>query len=224
MKAYDDADLARRLGVYVQPGIGEAYPELAAQVRRIMVEKVSKIPFLPAGWLDEVLAIIDTNPPTLVKIYPVFKSDGVTTNELAPTFATYSPEAAKVWQELSEVTRLAQFNYAAGKVEEGRAVMDAAYARAAFWDTAYNVAVWIRDAPGNAVNAVATGTMSFAWSFIKRTWWVWALLAVGALVWFNRGALARAAGRKGMSLGERLARRAGAKSYNDYSKPASDPA
>jgi hypothetical protein len=196
MDPSQDNDIPRRLGVYVQPGIGQAYPELAMSVRDIMVERVSKIPFLPAGWLDEVLRLIDTQPLTLVKVYPALKADGVTPNDLAPSWVKESPERLKVWQELSEITRLAQFNYAQARVEEGRAIMAKANADAAFWDRAYNVAVFIRDAPGNAVSAVAGGALSFVGSFPTKTWWVWAIVGVLAFAWFARGSIAAKVARK----------------------------
>ena len=70
---------------------------------------------------------------------------------------------------------------------------------AAWWDTVYTVVKAVADAPATVVGAVGDATVGFLGGFLARTWYLWLLVAAGAFVWFNKGALASMASKKAMS-------------------------
>jgi hypothetical protein len=181
-------------GVYLQPGIGEAYPELNTKLLNFFRDKVSEIPWLPAGWYDAVAGIQANFPGSQVRIAPaLLVSGGV--NKLAPDWLD-SDEKRQYWQELNVQSNSIVQKYAAGKAEEGRAELDQLYANAAFWDRAYNIAVAIRDAPANAVKAAGEVVTGIAWEGLKGFIIPAAIVAVVFILWTGRDSFAKAAVKK----------------------------
>jgi hypothetical protein len=183
--------LSSRLGVFVQAGVGQAYPDLVQIVRDIYRKRVAKLAFIPAYWLGDVLAAMEGGDlvlptPTGFKslAYPI------------PDWLSKDQAALSAWRQVYDLVREAQSRYIAGRIEEGRYLMAQAEANAAFWDGLYTAAVAIRDAPGNAVDAIGKGTVSALGSFLGKSWWVLALVGIGLLAWYGRGTLGRMAVRK----------------------------
>jgi hypothetical protein len=185
-------------GVYIQPGIGRAYPELNAQLYAMYRDKVRKIPWLPSGWYDAVMGLGTQFPNDQIRIAPAYMGDGVRANVNAPDWLD-TKEKRDAWQAISnDVLKTVQL-YAAGQAAAGKAELDSLYAKAAFWNSAYEIAVKVRDFPkevvgavAGAANDVAGGVVSVA---LKKLAIPLLVVGVGALVWYNRSALARAAGK-----------------------------
>ena len=193
MATLSDRDFTKKSGAYIQPGVGTAYPDLVDMVRDIYRKRVSKLPFVPVGWLSDMETAMAGS--TLVLLQQPLPYGKPTTNGM-PDWILSDQAAMKAWQGVAELNRDTYSQYAMGKVEEGRKVVARANANAAFWDTLYTTAVAIRDAPGNAVNAVGRGALDFLKSFLSKTWWILALAAAGWLVWNSRSAIGEAASKR----------------------------
>ena len=179
------ADTSRALGVWAQPLLGGAWPELKALLHRLYGDRASAIPWLPRGWLQSVRDLQESDPTSLVRVGP-----GLGT--LSPDFCD-SDAKRKVWQEFFVAVDAAIVAYAAGKAAEGRAAMEAAYSNSAFWAKAYAVAVFVRDLPKNAVGAVLDGAGDVAGGIFGRLLksgivWV-ALIAVAIFAAWRLGFL-----------------------------------
>lgn len=177
-------------GVYVQPGIGNAYPELKKQELALIV-KAGTIPWLPQGWLDAVRDLDKSNPSALIKFAPsgTFKANGT------PAFLN-SPERVKVWDDLAASSSRAQMLYAQDQAAAGKAELEALYAKAAFWDSAYNIAVAIRDAPKTVLTAGADLISDNITNLAKKLLLPALIVGTVALIWYNKEAIAKMVGGK----------------------------
>lgn len=193
MATIPERDFSKMTGAYVQPGVGTAYPDLVDIIRDIYRKRVSKLPFVPVGWLSKVEAAMEGS--TIVLLFDPMPGGKTQINPM-PEWIMGDAAAAKAWQAAAQVVKDAYTQYAMGKVEEGRRIMARAQANAAFWDTLYTTAVAVRDAPGKAVDAVGRGALDFAKSFLGKTWWILALALGGWLLWANRDAVAAGASRR----------------------------
>ncbi len=151
---------ANELGVFLQPGLGTAYPELKAILGKLYRDKVSKLPWLPANWLTEVEALQTANPTALIRLDSVLMANGtVRTSSNAggpiPLWLSSVPDRTKAWQMLFDATNEAIVAYARNEQMKGKAQLDQLYAKAEFWDTAYRVAL---------------ATATFGVSEIQRKW------------------------------------------------------
>lgn len=90
-------------------------------------------------------------------------------------------------------------NYYARQYGAAVAAAQAAESDAAWWDTIYTVVQAVADAPATIVGAVGDATLGFVGGFLARTWYLWLIVAAGAFVWFNKGALASMASKKAMA-------------------------
>lgn len=187
-----NATLTGNLGVYVQPGIGEAYPELVKILRELYRTRVSRLPFVPNDWYVQVDRLMGSN--TVVKLQQS-KPNGVVYDGL-PVWIVSDKAAIDAWQKVAVLMNSAITAFIGGEIEKGKSIIASANANAEFWNTLYDGAVWVRDAPGKAVDAVGRGAMSFAGSFLAKTWWIGAVLLVGLFIYVNRGAAVAAAGKK----------------------------
>lgn len=191
MSPDQNASLSSRTGTFIQPGVGEAYPELVAIVRSIYRNRVARLAFVPAGWLAQVedaMAGGNLVLPTPVGFaslaYPI------------PAWLSGDAYALAAWRQVHDLVKDAQSRFIAGRIEEGKYVMAQAEANVAFWDGLYKAAVAIRDLPGDAVAAVGTGATSALMAWVKKAWWVLALVGIGLVVWYGRGTFGRMAARK----------------------------
>lgn len=174
------------LGLLPQPGIATAYPELVAEFNKLYSERMANLPWLPPGWVNEVLTINGKGGDIVFPV-PTFRKDGSPINKPWPDFLQ-SEEARKVWQAIYERYREILVAYAAADAEKGRALLKSLYAASAFWDGLYRAAVAVRDAPGNAVNAVVNGATSALFGNLGALGWkVWVIVGiagVGAFIYF----------------------------------------
>lgn len=181
-------------GIYLSPGIGEAYPELNTKLLTFFRDRVAKIPWLPAGWYDAVAGIQANFPGSQARIAPALLASGAV-NPQAPDWLD-SADKRQYWQELFAESNKIVTAYAAGKADEGRIELDRLYANSAFWDRAYNIAVTIRDTPENIVKAAGKVATGIAWEGIKGFIVPAVLVAVVFIIWTNRASFAKAAGKK----------------------------
>lgn len=150
----DSNNAWKMYGVYIQPSIGQAYPELNVKLQKLFLDKVSKIPWLPQGWYDAQAGIQAANPSDQVRIAPVYRADGIAINPLAPSWLD-TKEKRDIWQNLCDQCNAAIMKYAAGQAAAGAAELDYLYAKAAFWGAAYNAAVFVRDIPSEITEGVS---------------------------------------------------------------------
>lgn len=146
----------RELGVQRVPGRRKAYPEWSDLSDPILA-KVAALPFIPPDWYARVKALQAAYPDDIFDISPVFGPIGNRLAGVAPWIT--DPADLQVWQTLSDTYRAAAMAYSAGKVAEGRRVMEAASGHAAFWDAAYRTVKVIADAPATIAGA-ASGLMT----------------------------------------------------------------
>lgn len=155
-----------RLGVYRQPGQRAAYPELHTLLLKIYRDRVAKLPFVPGYWMGGVMALMDANPDDLIQLSPVATANGTPIIGDVPVFVGSDAAKRKAWQVVVDVMTSAKMKFVEGKLDEGRAEMEAAYASAEFWDTLYNVAVAARDAVPNAIG----WTVGKFWEGLDTKW------------------------------------------------------
>jgi len=121
-----------RLGVYPLP-YATLWPELSSQLRALYNSRLSRVPWLPAGWLASVNALHGKNGQVMV---------------IAPSRAAIAADASFLdtpakeqwWDELADRSSAAVVKYAAGKAAEGRREIALADADLAFWSRAHALA------------------------------------------------------------------------------------
>ncbi len=110
-------------GTRLQPGIGQAYPELKRVMQVFFANRVAKLPWLPSNWLEAVKQIQADAPDDLVLIARKNWGD------------------SDAWNAIAQDSEDIQAKYAAGQVQEGRDLLASIDAEAAFWNAAYHVDV-----------------------------------------------------------------------------------
>lgn len=189
------ADLTAALGVYLQPGIGKAYPGLRDQLLGIL-RKTGSIAWLPARWLEEVERVAVANPDDLVIVSAVAPYGKRLSN--APDWIDTDAKE-QVWDAINKAMLSAVVKYAREQQEAGAAELATLERNAAFWNFAYNSAVVVAApaalaigaAKGVAEGAVQAGSAigeytgrlfgGTAKGFAKGLG-VWGWLAIGAIV------------------------------------------
>lgn len=184
-----ERQLATELGVYSSPGLGRSWPDLSAAILAIYGDRVAKLEWVPASWFSRVKAGMASGD--IYRLLPARKPGGTVRDDL-PDWISSDARRVDVWTELSEIVRQAVFNYAQGMAEAGRAELEAAYANAAFWDRLYTATKFVADLPTNAVKAAGVGVGRI----FAANWLVFIVVGIGAMLWFNKGTIARAAGKK----------------------------
>lgn len=185
MSAIRQEALIAAVAAYPRDGLGSTWPELRDQLLKLYRERVGKLAFVPMTWIDQVAA--EHAAGNVLVLVPPFLPNGTVRPNL-PAWLASNPQALAAWKEAAEVSRLIVFHYAAGKVTEGRAEMARAQANAAFWDGLYRAAVFVADAPANAVSGVLGGVQrvvgGVAGAFLKSPI-VWVALVAGGgfLAW-----------------------------------------
>jgi len=176
---YTEASLRPSLGMYALP-YGTRYPELVTLLQTLYDEKVAPINWLPSNWGSDVRALnggTDANGNRWVLI-PAPAS--------GPLLAGWlnTPEKRAWWDQFAMAATGAVGRYAANDAKAGAAELDAAYKRAAFWDTAYNIAYTLAT-PVRVAGAVASGTVNVLKSPFA-TFGLLALLGLGAFLYLKR--------------------------------------
>lgn len=168
-----DIELSKSLGMYTQPGIGGAYPELTAMLRIMYRDRFAALPFVPEGWFNQVDAIhghTGIQPDTLDILLPLpaYDAQGNVSASL-PDWLTASDANLKAWDQARNALKDGYTKYISNQIDEGRALLNDLYAKADFWNALYTAAVNARDAiknaPFTAVKAI--------WDM----WWPWILVA-----------------------------------------------
>ena len=184
--------LTAQYGVYIQPGIGTAYPELVDLLRTLYRNRVSKLAFLPSNWLSTVLAEMDQ--------YGVVKLQQSMPHGVAiaglPSWIDGDDKARAAWQAVAEIVDSAVNKYATQQVAAGRSILTLSNANAAFWNGLYTAAVAAGHLPGNIIGTLGDGVLSALKSFLARTWYIIAIVVVLAFLWYNRSAVLGAVNRK----------------------------
>ncbi len=200
------ADTQGTLGVWIQPGLGQAIPSLKDDFQALYRERIASLPFIPLGWLSSVQDLQAKNPTALVKLFPSKGANGKTNANL-PAWLTADQARIDKWQQVVDAMGRIQYKtaeglngYLNGDPEFARIMSDAAFWNEGWGNTLINVATAVRDAPGAIVGAVGDGALSVLKSFLTRTWYLFAIAGVAYLVWANRGKIARKAADKAGSL------------------------
>ncbi len=179
------------LGVFSQYGLGEAWPELKVLLTRLYTDRVAKLPWVPRDWFVQVQALQSADSSSLIVIGPAVTAV-LGRDPDAPVFAD-SEAKLDAWQDLFKMVQAAVNAYAAREALKGRVLMEAAYSNSEFWNSAYSIAVAIRDLPANAVKAVLDGAEGVAGGVLKnlfKSWITWAVLAgVGLIAAWKFGLL-----------------------------------
>lgn len=191
---YGDRErIAYMLGVMDQPGLAMGYPALVRMLGRIYADKVAKLPWVPASWLEAVTALQAKNPEDLIRPTPGVDALG-RRGQMAPSFAD-TDDKLQAWHRIYGAVNDAIVAYAAKQQEVGAARLRQLEADAAFWDGAYKLAVTVRDLPSNVVSAAGRGVSDFVGTFLpaslksyaKAITWALALLIVGGVVlWYRK--------------------------------------
>lgn len=175
--AAGDALLATT-GMYVQPGIASAYPDLATQLLELYQDRAQHLPFLPADWYSRVSYAQHTDPTQGVLLpMPTRGTLGFATSGL-PAWLL-DPAAAQAWDAFRATIMQAYQQYAAGQADMGKSVLAAAYANTDFWNALYAVDS-VLASPVTATGAAITGAAKDISTAVGTP----ALLAIGALALF----------------------------------------
>ncbi len=115
---------------------GNAWPDLVKQLEAIYADKLSRVPWLPADWLDTI-KLIDSYGGNVAVVVPS------TASRIGGAGAEFldTPEKKAWWDELAATVRSAITKYAAGKQAEGAKELQTLYGASAFWSRAYDWAV-----------------------------------------------------------------------------------
>jgi len=167
------------LGVWIQPGLGSAWPNLRQTIYKLYLEKVQPLPFVPREWYTKVMSLQSGDDGALIKIAPVFMKDGSLTEWGKNTSFLDTEEKRKTWDDLSKQVNEIVIAYARNESAKGKVLLDKLYADAAFWDRAYRVTKAIADAPKTVVKATGEFASDIAWTGLKA--FLPALLIVGGL-------------------------------------------
>lgn len=168
--------LLPRYGMYALD-YADTYPELTAALRRLYLEKAAGIPWLPRDWRASVGSLHGQDGKLLIPA----SSQAVDSRGNTPDFLVTAEQRAW-WDEFAAMARSIQQAYLDKKLVEGRAAMEAAYNRSAFWTKAHNIAT-VLATPVTMVrgtaNLMATypklvqgvligGAALLAWYFFRR--------------------------------------------------------
>lgn len=179
------ASLTAHYGVYIQPGLGSAYPDLVQQLRGLYTSRVAKLPFVPSDWLAAVLAQMGTD--VVVKLQQS-KPHGVNFQGL-PAWIGQNQAAIDAWQQAAELIDSAVAAYANNQVEAGRAIIARANGNAAFWGGLYAADQAFLNLPGTIVGGIGDGILTALKAFVARTWYLLVIAAVVIFLWYNRSAV-----------------------------------
>lgn len=163
-----DAALKAATGMYTQPGIASAYPDLASQLTQLYTDKASGMGFLPTGWLQNTLAAFGGPLQSVALPMPTTDVMGRPSAGL-PAFLA-DPTAAQAWEAFRSTIMQAYQAYVAGQADLGRQVLAEAYANSDFWNTLYSIDSVIALPVTATANAITSGANSLASSISTPVW------------------------------------------------------
>ena len=126
--------LLPRYGMYALD-YADVYPELTAALRRLYLEKTAGIPWLPKDWRASIGSLHGQDGKLLVPA----SANAVDSQGNRAKFLVNQEQVAW-WNEFVAMADDIRRKFMDGKLAEGRAAMEAAYNRSAFWTKAYNIA------------------------------------------------------------------------------------
>ncbi len=173
--AYTDTDLALSASAV---GLLDAWPNLRTNLVDIYTAHVSRLPFVPAGWLDGAVAHLHAADAAVWLPTP---------SPLSPPAWLNSPEALSAWKTLFDALESAVNSYAAGEEAAGAAALASLNASAEFWNGLYVAAKAIADAPsavlsaaGSVADSIVGGIFS---SGVGKVLLIGGLIAAGVAVY-----------------------------------------
>lgn len=198
--ATSSVQLQGELGVWISPGIGQAYPELKTILAKLRNDRIAKLPWLPVAWASQVQAVQDANTTALVRLYPARNLAG-SANATIPAWLSSDGARMDAWQAIVKAQDAAIKQYAANDAANGKAELDRLQADAAFWNSplmtaAINTQQALINAPSAIAGAAGTLVSDVFSGFLKKSWWVIGLVVVGYIVWTNRESVAKSAGKR----------------------------
>lgn len=134
MDSYSTDWLLPRYGMHALD-YGAAFPDLTNQMRKLYRDRLAKFPGLPADWALSVNLLHGQNGKFL---FPV-ASNAVDSVGNGPKFLTTSSQR-QAWDTIVSELNGIRMAILAKEGKRGLALAEAAYAKAAFWDNAYNMA------------------------------------------------------------------------------------
>lgn len=180
---YTEQALIPTLGMYALP-YADTYPDLVTQLAQLYIAQVASVPWIPQGWLGEVLSLHGRLGYVLVPA-PSGPGPGRTGAEPIPWLRT--PQQKAWWDAFARAANGVISAYAAKDAAKGATMLKQLYDNSSFWNSAYNIAstlaapvtiVQNAAAPiGKAISTVANAGVALS----KSPTAVIAIAGVGAL-------------------------------------------
>jgi hypothetical protein len=133
---YTEQALIPTLGMYALP-YANVYPELVTQLAQLYIGQVAGVPWIPQGWLGEVLALHGRLGFILVPA-PSGPGPGRTGAEPIPWLMNAQQRAW--WDAFAAKANGVISAYAAKDAAKGAVLLKQLYDNASFWNSAYQVA------------------------------------------------------------------------------------
>lgn len=132
MPDYSEAALVPSLGMYAEP-YATVWPDLSAQLAQLYTDQTSNMPWLPAGWLDQVLALHGQNGNILVPAPAIYMGKAL------PFLQTQ--DAIDFWNTFNQRAASVISQYAADQQAQGAAELQQLYDDAAFWNEGFGASM-----------------------------------------------------------------------------------
>jgi hypothetical protein len=126
------------LGLYTQPDVGTAYPELRDRVLELYNWHVMRLPFLPDGWIDEVQAAFAADPSSILLMIPAHDNAGGVTQGLPSWLAQEGARTA--WDSARKRVMEGYMQWVQGEIDNGRAALWWAQLDIGYWNTLIAIA------------------------------------------------------------------------------------
>jgi hypothetical protein len=134
-------------------------------LRVMYQDRFAKLPFVPAGWFDEINKIHGTNissPNYLDVLLPVPAFDGFGNPSPAMPEWLDNDAKRKAWDEARTALKDGYTKFIQNEIDNGRELLNQLYANADFWNRLYNAAVYIAELPG----VIAKNAFQLFWPYI----------------------------------------------------------
>lgn len=126
--------LLPRYGMYALD-YADTYPELTAALRRLYLDKLAGVPWVPKDWRASIGTLHGQDGKLLMPA----PSNAVDSRGNRAKFLVTDEQRAW-WDELVRMARSIQEAMMSKRLAEGRGAMEAAYNRSDFWTRAHNIA------------------------------------------------------------------------------------
>lgn len=147
---YSQGTLIPAYGMYALP-YATVYPDLSDQLGQLYTDRASQISWLPANWLNNVMALHGQNGMVLIPAPASSSTPGFT-----PIPWLDTSDKIAWWNQFNATAEAAIQAYAANQSAQGAILMQQAYDDSAFWTEAYNIAT-VLALPVTVAKGVAAG-------------------------------------------------------------------